>query len=896
MVIASVVALDYRCTQVFPGVPYRWHVKLYLKNVVWRGMIINPLINVFFTKGENLSTTKLPVWEIQLSGRKLAALNNDLPLSGRNYQSGTIIIDSSPFPARFRLRGDGFWHWRSKQKSWKIQLKGGQRFEGKKEFNLVNPRCTTTLVWPLSAFIAHSMGLKTPALQHVHARMNGQYLGVLYLVENYDHDFTAHHDLPEGALYEDEALGGPPFYPSWERIDDWEIRPPGSKSKYRAGHAPEEKYEKHLRDFLQCINIKEDKEFFRRLEELVDVNQYLRWWAHATIIMDTHQDSIHNNRLYLDPASAKFQQIPWDMTIGYSRNPHDGIDLNANPVTERLIQSPYYVHCRNRIIWDTLKGPANINEQLQWLDKITELIRPDIYSDPYKDAVDFLFPLFMILSKKYVVSMGNLPVTNEIFEKDVKRIKTFLRERMVYLAHTLSHTDVELAFYSPSGPDVFIPEHYSPAGVLSVKVGGQVGIVVEEITIHVTPLRLSQNPPLLLYGNADTLIKRKGERIQDAGSNDGGVYKFTVNELLLPGREREPPFGPTPVRFPFTIAFAKSGGVLPVPLNVHVKGVHPFTNQEVFLEARLSELKDTRNLIPMGKFQSPPPIPQKILWSSFKKINQDFLVTKGEILIINPGTRIELSQGASLLSHGRIMAVGTAALPIVFTRTPDSSSWGVVALQSSGASGSVFEHCIFEYGSDDELEEVFYSGALSLYNADTTIKNCLFRFSQGDDALNTKFSNTDVTGTTFINNTADGYDLDFSSGLITQNRFEKNGNDGIDCGTAHPTIRDNNISYCGDKGISIGERSNPIVEGNLVAHCKVGIAVKDQSHPEIARNEFQHNEIAVGAYQKKKAFGGAQVVIHKSTFQGNKSVSESDELSSVRLIDCVVDDGMYQQN
>lgn len=894
MMIAGVVVLDYRCKQVFPNIPYRWHIKEYLKNVVWRGMIINSLTNVLFTREENLSTTKLPVWEIQLLGRKLAALNYDLPRSGWNYQSGTLLIDSSPFPARFRFRGGGFWHWKSKQKSWKIQLRGDRRYEGKREFNLVNPRSTITLLmWPLSSYVAQSMGLKTPTLQHVHARLNGRYLGVYYLVENFDNDFTAHHGLPEGALYQDEVLGSFPFFPSYERIDDWAIRPPGSKTKHQAGYAPGEKYEKHLADFLQCINIQEDEVFFRRLEELVDINQYLKWWAHATLFLDSHQDSTHNNRLYLDPTSAKLQQIPWDLTINFSRNPDDGIDLNMNPLTERLLQSPRYVHLRNRIIWDALQGPADGNKLIQWFDNAADLIRPDIYSDPYKEVMFFTFPLFMILSEKYVSSAVNLPVTNEMFENDVVSLRTFLRERMAYLEQILSTTDAKLTFYSPTAKDISLPGSYSPVGMLGIEVGGEAGVMVEEIRVHGTSPRLSQSPLVLFYGGADTMVKIKGEPFQCSGLDERNVYTFTVNELLLPGRVQQPPFGSVPVKFPFTLAWASSGEELPAILKVEVKGMHPFTHHPISLESSDVELSAVHSSLPRGTFLPKAQPSREIIWSGVKKVDQDVRIGKDEILIVRPGTRIELSQGASLLSYGRIMARGTSAAPIVFTKSLQAPSWGVVALQGSGAGGSVFEHCIFEYGSDDKLEEVFYSGALSLYNADTTIKNCLFRFSQGDDALNTKFSHTDVIQSAFIDNTADGYDLDFSSGLIVQNRFEKNGNDGIDCGTAYPTIRDNNISYCGDKGISIGERSNPIVEGNLVAHCKVGIAVKDQSHPEIARNEFQNNEIAVHAYQKKKVFGGVQVVIRRSTFKDNKSVFEADEVSSVSTKDCEIVSGSF---
>ena len=889
--IVGICVLDHYCKTLFPTTPYRDYFGYYLKERIVRGLIILPISNIFSTKSENLSTTKLPVWEIQLSGRKLAALSNDLPKSGRIYQSGTMLINSSPFSARFRFKGDGLWHWKSKQKSWKIQLREGQRFEGKREFNLVNPREPTTLIWPLTSYIAQSMGLKTPLLRHAHARLNGQYLGVLYLVENFDHDFIVQSGLPKGALYEDEALG-PYHHQSWKEIDTWKIRPPGEKRKHQAGKDPQERYETQLRELLSCLTLENDGEFFQKLEELVDLPQHLKWWAHATLCLDTHQDHKHNNRLYLDPTSAKFRQIPWDMDITWGKDPHDEIDLNLNPITQRLLQSPEYAHARNEIIWKAIKGPVHIDKIIHWLDKTADLIREDVYCDPYKDAYFItVSPLRSILSKKMILSMYIQPVVNSIFEETLDSIRAFLIERVTYLEQVLSTTDVKLFFCLPSPGDVSLPDRYIPVGLLNLKVGGQAGIVVKEIKVRFTSDFPSKRTPFLFYGNSGPLVKVEGEKINDFSSDDIEVYTFKVDELLLPGRRRKTPFGPTPVRYIFTVACGSSENSSPTPFGVELIGTHPLTEEKVSLKASLSELQNGARSILLGKFQPPLPTSRKIIWKGFKKLDKDFQVKKDEILVIHPGTRIESTGGTSLLSHGKIVAIGTVKSPIIFTRAPDCNSWGVVALQGAGASCSVFKYCTFEYGGEDEIEGVFYSGALSVYNATVAIEKCVFRLNRGDDALNTKFSSTDVLQSKFVNNKADAYDLDFSSGLVVGNIFEKNGNDGIDCGTAHPILKDNRILYCGDKGISIGERSNPIVEDNLLAHCKVGIAIKDQSHPLIRKNEFQFNEIAVEAYQKKKVFGGVKVAIHDSRFVNNGLVSESDKLSSISLRECLCDGG-----
>jgi len=81
-----------------------------------------------------------------------------------------------------------------------------------------------------------------------------------------------------------------------------------------------------------------------------------------------------------------------------------------------------------------------------------------------------------------------------------------------------------------------------------------------------------------------------------------------------------------------------------------------------------------------------------------------------------------------------------------------------------------------------------------------------------------------------------------------------------------------------------------VVENNFIARCPIGIAVKDQSQPVIRKNELVSNAVGVSAYQKKKVFGGVRATVAQCTFKGQGKPYETDAVSSVALVDCIIED------
>ena len=91
----------------------------------------------------------------------------------------------------------------------------------------------------------------------------------------------------------------------------------------------------------------------------------------------------------------------------------------------------------------------------------------------------------------------------------------------------------------------------------------------------------------------------------------------------------------------------------------------------------------------------------------------DVTVAEGVRLTIEPGVRVELDEGISLIVAGELVARGTEDDPILFTgqgEGDDLARWGSVVFEDSSVdatyeaiddylSGSIVEGCVFEHGT-----------------------------------------------------------------------------------------------------------------------------------------------------------------------------------------------------
>jgi parallel beta-helix repeat protein len=78
-------------------------------------------------------------------------------------------------------------------------------------------------------------------------------------------------------------------------------------------------------------------------------------------------------------------------------------------------------------------------------------------------------------------------------------------------------------------------------------------------------------------------------------------------------------------------------------------------------------------------------------------VTSSVTVASGATLTVEPGLRIQFSQATSLTVQGRLLADGTEAQPVRFTRAPGATRWERIKFIE--ATDSRLQHCVIEYAN-----------------------------------------------------------------------------------------------------------------------------------------------------------------------------------------------------
>ncbi|GEM_PF-1763716 len=270
-------------------------------------------------------------------------------------------------------------------------------------------------------------------------------------------------------------------------------------------------------------------------------------------------------------------------------------------------------------------------------------------------------------------------------------------------------------------------------------------------------------------------------------------------------------------------------------------------------------------------------------WSGAYIIEDSVVVPADMVLKIEPGTMVLMKDAAELVVYGQLLAEGTEAEAIHFTRYSDGTSWKQIMFVE--AADSRLAHCIIEYAdSEGEHQDYYVPGPRTYHEAvvalacHVDIENCIFRNlpdeSAGADGdaiaiisddqdypgeatanirgceflsigqgVHTRYSYVLVEDCYFTGKRGDNDDVDLwgestPAPLIQNNLFlNPEHDDMINPTRCSAVIVGNIIAGCDDHGIVLRDKCSPVLMNNLIIDCSsAGIAVENSCEATLINN------------------------------------------------------------
>lgn len=272
-------------------------------------------------------------------------------------------------------------------------------------------------------------------------------------------------------------------------------------------------------------------------------------------------------------------------------------------------------------------------------------------------------------------------------------------------------------------------------------------------------------------------------------------------------------------------------------------------------------------------------------------LNRKLLIPPGKGLLIEAGAELDLRQQACIISYAPVQAFGNEERPIRLFSS-DGSGQGLHLIEAGGL--SVFSHVLFSGLSNLQTAGWTLTGAVTCYESDVRIANCVFRENRSEDGLNIIRSNFYVENSLFALTSSDAFDADFCKGEVVSCTFRQTVNDGLDVSGSVVNVRNCRFENCGDKGMSVGEDSDATMQQATFSACNIAVAAKDLS-TFTGRNLRLHDcRQGFVAYQKKPEFGPARLVIESFEASGVKKLHAIGPGSSLQLVDRLIDGDMLR--
>jgi hypothetical protein len=778
------------------------------------------------------------VLRLEVEPQAWAAVQGD-PLNGWDqWVDATLVRGIDRVDVELRKRGDTSVHYTTAKASFTLKLPRDALLAGGREIGVSGK---TVLASWLANRLPEEFGVLAPRTAIAPVFINGRFYGVFRLVEIVDESFLRYAGRMPGNVFRADAAERGEYRKGVERSVFY--NPYAWDRTAQTDSVPGEPVNAALMEMLAASNGSTFQDHRRALER-VDRSQLAGVLAAALVAGDPyHMSSLHNQYWFEDPTTGLLFPVPWDLRL-----------LPARERGGRL----------NDFLRDAIRDPLLVDAVLR---RLAEQLEDGRLYDRMKQDVDEVWSRFgphfrYDLLRRRAISDPGSP----------EEVLAQLRDNLDVLEERLA--DAGVKFVAGSAGDGTM--------ILDFETAGWAGSELLE-------LRLPDGagePRLIADRDLDGRPSAGDERIDVTVDRDPAGIRLRLREplpLLSAWRPGEPRgVEPAAVRYRLFLV----GSTPPLPGEPVPVLRNPYTGESSPVLPWDGGAEATARAWSAWQYEPTDSAADRNL-SGAITLEQDLYVPETATLTIAAGTTIRLAPGVSIVSRGRILALGTPSAPIRLLPLVEGEPWGTLALQGPGADGSRFEHVTFREGSTARHERVTYKGMVTVHHArDVSFRQVRFeRNLRSDDALNAVHSTISIVDSDFEDVNSDAVDFDYSAGEVRHSRFTGSRGDAIDLMTSSPLLVGNSMIGSGDKGISVGEASDPIVVDNQIMDGNRGIEVKDGSRPFIVHTLITGNNVGLLQRVKNWRYGsGGWATVAYTSIAGNGVDAEMDGRSQLTLL------------
>ena len=754
---------------------------------------------------------------------------------------GTLSYNNEHYRIALRLKGDWTDHLTGYKWSFRIKIKNKAAFMGLKTFSIQAPEVRSFLNEWVVHKICEKEDLLTTKYEFLPVNINGVNFGIYNLEEHFEKQLLESKKRREGPILKFSEDG------FWERnlyLKEKGTEP--NKPIFAEATILPFKQKKTLKkqklanQFLIAQNLMLNyKNGSPDVENFMDVERLAKVYALMSIFNTDHAITWHNQRLYYNPINSKLEFIVYDCFSGpgteYSRtceifgNDSNGMNTITNPMAylvKNNFDDPVFLNYYLKHL-KRFSSTIYLNETLSRLnpaiDSLSAMLRTDYKYYQYdKNLLKSNAKKIRGMLPEYETKVKDNSVKYQLkIERDTSCIDPLPFKNFSLKAH--------LENIAPNGNTTISLSNYH---CKSLKViGYSTKQFVDSVILLKKPILIDR-----FLDNANTTrlnLDHKPKRIfyKVKGAQKDSIYKCKLITWPLPK--------------------------LNIPSS-KITGTYLNENSKIY------SLSNDTLIFRSGKHT----------------IKENIVIPKNLQVNFEPGTELIFNNKTFLLSYSPVKMIGTESNPIRIS-SADRTANGFTIIQAPQK--STLSYVIFNGLNTLNIDGWELTGAVTFFESDVDITNCIFNNNNCEDGLNIVKSKFLLDNCTISNALLDGFDGDFCHGKVINSRFFNTGNDCLDFSGSTIKISDCDIKHSGDKGISCGEKSTISIENVKIKDAVIGVASKDESSAIVNNLELENCIIGYSIFQKKPEYGGAEVVVKNHKLKNVETISQCEEGSTITI-------------